>query len=86
MRDAAPQTPSQTVFLKDYTPFGYDVRSVHLTFKLAPRATRVISKIVFAPKPEAADRAFFLHGEQLDLKWAKIDGTQISPTTPTAPM
>ncbi|MEM9580527.1 MAG: aminopeptidase N [Pseudomonadota bacterium] len=75
MRDAAPQT----IYLKDYTPFGYLPQSVHLTFKLAPRCTRVISKIRFAPNPEATDKAFFLHGEQLDLKWARIDGKDIAP-------
>lgn len=75
MRDAAPQT----IYLKDYTPFGYNVDEVHLTFKLAPTTTRVISKIRFSPKPDASDTHFFLHGEQLDLKWAKIDGEAITP-------
>jgi len=45
MKDAA----RQTIYLKDYAPFGYIVESVHLTFRLAPSATRVISKIRFAP-------------------------------------
>ena len=76
MRDAAPQT----IFLKDYTPFGYIVQDVHLTFKLAPRATRVISRIRFASNPDASDTTFFLHGEQLDLKWAKINGADIAPS------
>jgi len=76
MREPAPQT----IFLKDYTPFGYIVEDVHLTFKLAPRATRVISRMRFAPNPEASDNRFFLHGEQLDLKWAKINGADIAPS------
>ncbi|MEN8894130.1 MAG: aminopeptidase N, partial [Planktotalea arctica] len=75
MRDAAPQT----IYLKDYTPFGYTAQSVHLRFKLAPKATRVISRIAFAPNPDATDKSFFLHGEQLDLKWAKINGEAITP-------
>ncbi|MEP5152195.1 aminopeptidase N [Planktotalea sp.] len=75
MSDATPQT----IYLKDYTPFGYDVESVHLTFKLAPTSTRVISRIRFVPKAGAVDTTFFLHGEQLDLKWAKIDGAEIKP-------
>ena len=75
MREPAPQT----IYLKDYTAFGYIVEDVHLTFKLAPTATRVISRIRFAPNPEATDKAFFLHGEQLDLKWAKINGADIAP-------
>ena len=44
----AKDTP-ETFYLKDYTPFGYDVESVHLTFRLTPETTRVISKIRFAP-------------------------------------
>jgi aminopeptidase N len=75
MKDAAPKT----IYLSDYTPFGYIVESVHLTFRLAPTTTRVISKIVFAPNPEAPDKTFFLHGEDLSLVWAKIDGAEISP-------
>lgn len=75
MRDAAPQT----IYLKDYTPFGYLIDSVELTFKLHPTATRVLSRIAFRPNPEASDNTFFLHGEQLKLISAKIDGTDVSP-------
>ncbi|KIC39539.1 aminopeptidase N [Leisingera sp. ANG-M7] len=74
----AKDTP-QTFYLKDYTPFGFDVEGVHLTFRLAPETTRVISKIRFAPKPDAADRTFFLHGEELKLISAKIDGQAVTP-------
>ena len=80
MKDAAPQT----VYLSDYTPFGYVVKDVHLTFRLAPNATRVISRIRFAPNPEASDRRFFLHGEELELKWARIDGEPVAPTVTDA--
>ncbi len=75
MQDAAPQT----IYLKDYTPFGFDVESVELTFRLAPRATRVLSRIRFAPKPEATDKRFFLHGEELKLISCTIDGAPVSP-------
>lgn len=75
MRDAAPQT----IYLKDYTPFGYEIDSVSLTFKLHPTATRVLSKIAFRPNPNATDRSFFLHGEDLKLISAKIDGATVSP-------
>ena len=76
MRDAAPQT----IYLKDYTPFGFVVEEVHLTFDLAPSATRVTSRIKFAPNPDANDNSFFLHGEGLTLRWAKIDGETVEPT------
>lgn len=79
MKDASPATAAQTFFLKDYTTFGYDVESVHLTFHLAPETTRVVSKIRFAPKPDAQDKRFFLHGEQLKLISARIDGQSVTP-------
>ncbi|TNF20764.1 MAG: aminopeptidase N [Rhodobacteraceae bacterium] len=75
MKDASPQT----IHLADYTPFGFTVESVHLTFRLAPSATRVLSKIRFAPNPEASDRTFFLHGEDLKLISARIDGAEVTP-------
>ncbi|MBE1284909.1 MAG: aminopeptidase N [Rhodobacteraceae bacterium] len=75
MRDAAPQT----IYLKDYTPFGFVVESVHLTFDLSPNATRVTSRIAFRPKLDATNKTFFLHGEQLKLISAKIDDTDVSP-------
>ena len=79
MKDAAPATQPETFYLKDYTPFGFEVDRVELIFRLAPEATRVLSKIHFTPKPGAADRAFFLHGEQLSLISARIDGAEVSP-------
>ena len=73
------ETAPQTIYLKDYTPFGYQVDSVHLTFRLSAESTRVLSRIKFTPLPEAADKRFFLHGEQLKLITAKIDGQSVSP-------
>jgi aminopeptidase N len=75
MKDAAPQP----IYLRDYTPPAYLVDAVHLTFHLNPEKTRVISKIAFRPNPDAASRTFFLHGENLRLIGARIDGTTISP-------
>ncbi len=75
MRDAAPQT----IYLKDYTPFGYVIDGVELTFKLHPTETRVLSKIKFRPNAEATDKTFFLHGEELKLISAKIDGVTVTP-------
>ncbi|WP_170558544.1 aminopeptidase N [Ruegeria atlantica] len=75
MRDAAPTT----IYLKDYTPFGYLVDSVHLTFDLAAHATRVTSRIAFRPNPDASDKTFFLHGEDLTLIRASVDGKDITP-------
>ncbi len=75
MRDAAPQP----IYLKDYTPFGYEVDGVSLTFRLHPTATRVTSRIAFRPNPTAGNNRFFLHGEDLTLIWAKINGSEVTP-------
>ncbi len=75
MRDATPTT----IYLKDYTPFGFTVERVHLTFDLAPSATRVTARIRFAPNPEVEDRSFFLHGEKLAFVRASIDGEAVTP-------
>ncbi|SIS72486.1 aminopeptidase N [Roseivivax lentus] len=76
MKDASPQT----IYLKDYTPYGFVVEAVHLTFTLDPDATRVKSRIAFAPNPDATDRTFFLHGEDLTLLSARIDGAEVTPS------
>ncbi|MFA8442393.1 aminopeptidase N [Yoonia sp.] len=75
MKDAAPQT----IYLSDYTPPAYLVGDVHLTFKLAATKTRVLSRIAFRPNPDATDHDFFLHGDDLTLISARIDGQDINP-------
>ncbi|MEM7720520.1 MAG: aminopeptidase N [Pseudomonadota bacterium] len=75
MKDAAPQP----VRLADYAPPAWLVDEVHLTFRLAPTATRVISKIAFRPNPKAVDKTFRLDGEKLQLIRAMIDGVPIAP-------
>ncbi len=75
MRDAAPKT----IYLSDYTPFGFIVDEVALTFQLDPHKTRVRSRIAFRPNPDATDKTFFLHGETLNLISASIDGTPVKP-------
>ncbi|OUS22096.1 aminopeptidase N [Rhodobacterales bacterium 59_46_T64] len=79
MLDARATHPNPTIYLKDYTPPAYLVDSVALTFRLAPKATRVVSRIQFRPNPDHENRDFFLEGEELKLIWAKIDGVDITP-------
>ena len=79
MQDSAPQIQPKTIYLRDYMPFGFDLTSVDLTFRLSPDATRVISRIEFVPKADAVDKTFFLHGEQLKLIRATIDGVDVTP-------
>ncbi|MBV7379064.1 aminopeptidase N [Maritimibacter dapengensis] len=73
MKDASPQP----IYLTDYTPPAYLVDDVHLTFRLDPTATRVISRISFRPNPDAASKRFFLHGEGLKLISSRVDGSDI---------
>ncbi|MBT8474306.1 MAG: aminopeptidase N, partial [Alphaproteobacteria bacterium] len=75
MKDTSPQP----VFLRDYTVPAYLIDDVHLTFKLHPTKTLVISRIRFRPNPATEDRAFRLHGENLSLRWARIDGQDWKP-------
>ena len=75
MNDASPLT----IYLTDYTPPAYLIDTVHLTFDLSPNATRVTSKITFRPNPDSRDPEFFLHGVDLNLIWAKIDGVSVKP-------
>lgn len=75
MEDASPQT----IYLADYQAFGWIVEKVELTFRLSPNATRVLSKIRFAPNPEATSATFFLHGEDLNRISARIDGQEVTP-------
>ena len=77
MKDASPQT----IYLKDYTPPAYLVDDVHLTFKLHPTKTRVISRISFRPNPDNPNGEFTLHGEDLSLIWARINGQDWKPVT-----
>ncbi|MEM7521950.1 MAG: aminopeptidase N, partial [Pseudomonadota bacterium] len=77
MRDAAPKT----IYLSDYTPYPWTVETVDLTFTLDPHATRVHSTLRFVPNAAYSGPAqpMFLHGEDLKLISAKIDGAPVSP-------
>ena len=74
MKDTTPQP----VRLADYTPPAYLIDAVHLTFRLHPTATRVISEIRFRPNPAATTRDLHLDGEKLTLISAAIDGTPLT--------
>jgi aminopeptidase N len=76
MRDEA---GAVTTRLSDYAPPAWLAESVHLTFRLAPRGTRVLARIAFTPNP-AADPApgdLVLDGRRLRLISAAIDGAPL---------
>ncbi|MBL4813095.1 MAG: aminopeptidase N, partial [Rhodobacteraceae bacterium] len=74
----SPHAHAPIIRLADYTPPAYLVETVSLTFKLAPNATRVLSRIRFVPNP-ASSGAFFLNGENMRLISAAIDGVAVAP-------
>src|SRR6056297_1939904 len=69
----------EPVHLSDYATYPFAVEQVELTFRLAPKATRVLSRIRFRPNPDAPRGVFRLDGEGLTLIRAAIDGTEITP-------
>jgi aminopeptidase N len=75
MKNSAPQT----VRLSDYAPPPWLVDTVHLTFRLHPNETRVLSRIAFRPNPANPDPLFHLDGENLQLIRAMVDGTPVTP-------
>ncbi|MDG2404434.1 MAG: aminopeptidase N [Paracoccaceae bacterium] len=75
MKDAA----TKTIYLKDYTAPAYLVDKVHLTFRLHPTQTRVISRVHFRPNPDSNDNRFTLHGEEMQLIQASLDGQPCHP-------
>ncbi len=80
MRD----TPAQ-IHLSDYTPPAWLIEEVSLTFRLSPDATRVLSRIRFAPNPARTGRHdLWLDGENLTLIRAAIDGRDLPGLQPTA--
>ena len=74
MKDPGPQA----VHLADHRPPAWLVGEVRLAFRLAPHATRVASRIALRPNP-AAPGPFALDGENLLLRWARIDGEPVEP-------
>ncbi|MCL4188789.1 MAG: aminopeptidase N, partial [Rhodobacteraceae bacterium] len=73
-RDAAPLA----VHLADYRPPAWLVERVELTFRLAPAATRVASRIRFRPNPAVPGRHDLrLDGEGLGLVAASVDGRPV---------
>ena len=70
---------SQTIYLKDYQEPAYLVEHVALEFDLHPTATRVRSTVKFQPNPNSSSSEFFLHGENLTLLAAYINGAAVTP-------
>ena len=70
----------KTIFLADYQPFPYLLDRVELTFRLAPKTTRVVARLHFAPNPARPGRHdLHLDGVGLKLISCKVDGIAVAP-------
>jgi aminopeptidase N len=77
---AKPAADPRTVYLADYQPYPFVLDQVHLTFRLAPRATRVLARLSFAPNPARPGRHDLrLHGEKLALISVATGGRSLQP-------
>jgi aminopeptidase N len=77
---STPSADPRIVYLKDYQPFTHLLDRVELTFHLHPTATRVHARLAFAPNPARPGRHdLFLHGRELRLISAHLDGRAITP-------
>ena len=82
--DLSDATP-RAVHLADYQPFTHLVERVSLTFRLAPRATRVLARLEMAPNPARPGRHDLrLDGEGLRLIAARIGGQAVALTPDAA--
>ena len=74
----------RTIYLQDYLAYPFLIEGVALTFRLAPKATRVLATLRFAPNPARPSSPhgghdLFLHGEDLTLITCAIDGRAVTP-------
>jgi aminopeptidase N len=70
----------RTIFLSDYQPYSHRLLSVELTFKLAPKGTRVTARLQMQRNPDRVGRPDLrLDGEGVRLIHALLDGAPISP-------
>ena len=71
----------KTIYLKDYQPFSHIVRGVSLTFRLAPKTTRVLARLDLSVNPaRGAGIDLRLDGEGVRLISASIGGVALAVT------
>ena len=69
-----------TVHLADYQPFTHLVDQVELSFRLAPQATRVQTRLRLSPNPaRSGHHPLRLDGEGLRLISCTVDGLPVAP-------
>jgi aminopeptidase N len=74
-------TAPQTIHLADYQPFTHIVDQVELTFRLAPHATRVLTRLSLRPNPaRPGPHNLRLDGEGLKLVSITLNGQPVQAT------
>src|SRR5215207_9873760 len=75
------QTARRPKLLNEYAPPDYLIEEVDLDVALAPKATRVSSKLRLRANPKVATggRPLVLDGEGLTLENLALDGKRLSP-------
>jgi len=72
-------TEARAIHLADYQPFSHLLDQVTLTFRLSPRATRVLARLEMRPNPAAlAGQDLRLDGEGLRLLSLTLDGQPLT--------
>ena len=68
----------RTIRLKDYRPPSHLIDHVQLNVSLAPRGTRVVSRLTIKPNPAASGHtSLVLDGEQMTLGDVRLDGAKL---------
>ncbi|MEO1029508.1 MAG: M1 family aminopeptidase, partial [Pseudomonadota bacterium] len=68
----------QSVYLKDYEPYAFEIESVRIAFELIPDKTRVDAKLVVKRKYGFEGEPFVLDGEGLKLRDIEINGRDLT--------
>jgi aminopeptidase N len=78
MRDAMPKT----TYLRDYTPFPFQVESIDLVIELDEDDTRVVSRLKIRRNPAVPSSTdeLILDGEHLTLESIRLNGQALEPT------
>ncbi|MCB1531274.1 MAG: aminopeptidase N [Alphaproteobacteria bacterium] len=64
----------QTIYLKDYTPYPYEIEHIDLNFDIHEGYSIVTATTQFKPKADGHPAPLFLNGEHLELMDVKLDG------------
>ena len=77
-----PEDAHERIYRKDYRPSEFLVDDVELCFALDPAQTVVKAKIRLRRNPNSpqSNEPLVLHGDQLELRSVRLDGTTLDPS------